>query len=333
LRAFGHGDLLEALHLLVDGRFGAMELEEQHRAFLEAEVRVLVECRHLHLVDQLGAGEAEVQLDRLNDRVDRAVEGAEGAHGGQDLLRDAIEANRQLRHDPERAFGADQQLREVVAGRRFAGAARGAHDGAVGHDGRDVEDVVAHGAVADGGGARGARCRHAADGGLLGTGINREEQAHVTEVIVQLFPRDAGLDNAVEVRLVDRDDLVHAREVDGDAAARRIQVTFERRAGAERNDRRLVARGDADDFLHFLGRDRPNDGVGRLIFQPRERMAMLATDGLAGLEALAEALAKDVDRGRAIRLRRCRSSAGHLSRAPEKFRMVRFVSRFGESCR
>ena len=54
-------------------------------------------------------------------------------------------------------------------------------DATVGHHGGERQHVLAHGAVAHGVGARGARRRHAAEGGV-GAGIDREEQALVAQI-------------------------------------------------------------------------------------------------------------------------------------------------------
>ena len=82
-------------------------------------------------------------------------------------------------------------------------------DAAVGgHDG-EAEHVLAHRAVAHGVGAAGAGRGHAAERGV-GAGVDREEEAGVAQVGVQLLAGDAGLDAAVEVLGVDLEDAVHA---------------------------------------------------------------------------------------------------------------------------
>ena len=54
----------------------------------------------------------------------------------------------------------------------------------------------------------------------VGAGIDREEEAGGADVFVELLARDAGLHHDVEVGLVDRQHLVHAAEVERDAAVR-----------------------------------------------------------------------------------------------------------------
>ena len=118
----------------------------------------------------------------------------------------AVQAQLHLGDDAERAFRAHEQAREVVARGGFAGTPAGAHDAPVGRDDGQAEDVLAHGAVAHGVGARCARRGHAADGGV-GTGVDRKEQPGALELGVHLFSRDPGLHAAVEVGGID---LQHA---------------------------------------------------------------------------------------------------------------------------
>ena len=100
--------------------------------------------------------------------------------------------------------------------------------------------------------------------GGIGTGIDREEQALIAQVLVELLPGDAGLDDAIEVFGVDGEHPVHVPEVDRDAAEGRVDAALEGGPGAEGNDRHATAGADAHDLLHVLGRLRKDDGVGRL---------------------------------------------------------------------
>ena len=68
-------------------------------------------------------------------------------------------------------------------------------------------------------------------------GSTGKEQSGVAQVGVERFARDAGLHDAIGVVGVDGQHLVHARQVDADAAVRRADVTFERRARAVRDHR------------------------------------------------------------------------------------------------
>ena len=186
---------------------------------------------------------------------------------------------------------------QVVAGGGLARALRRLDHRAVGHHRRHVEHVLAHGAVAHGGGAGGARRGHAADGGLLGAGIDGEEQADVAQIVVELLARDAGLDHAVEVALVDGEHAVHAREVERQPAVRRVDVAFERGAGAERDDGHAMGAGHPHDLAHLVLVLDPDHGVGRLVGDPGDGVGMLAADRLPGLQPVAEALAQDGNGG------------------------------------
>ena len=129
----------------------------------------------VHGVHQLDARHRDAGLDGLDHGVDRALEAVEGAGRGDHRFGNAVEAQRDLGDDAQRAFGADEQLHQVVARARLARAAAEPHDAAVGDHDLQRQHVLAHGAVAHGVGAGGAGAGHAADRGV-GAGIDREEQ-------------------------------------------------------------------------------------------------------------------------------------------------------------
>ena len=113
------------------------------------------------------------------------------------------------------------------------------HHLAVGEHGFERQHVVLHGAVAHRIGARGARRRHAAERGV-GAGIDRKKQAAVAQMLVERLARHAGLDDAIEVLGVHREHAVHVAEVEADAAAWRVDLAFQRGAGAEGHHRHAV---------------------------------------------------------------------------------------------
>ncbi len=215
---------------------------------------------------------------------------------GRDRLRDAREPQRQLDDDAERAFRADHQPREVVAGRRLLGAARRGHELAVRLHDFERQHIVLHGAVAHGVGAGAARRRHAAER-RVGAGIDREEQALVAQVLVERLAGDAGLDHAVEVLGMHRQHPVHVADVDRDAAVRRVDLTLERRAGAERDHRHAMAGADPHDLLHVGDALREHHRIRRLVHDPGQRVAVLLAHRLRGDEAVAEFLRQHADRG------------------------------------
>jgi hypothetical protein len=82
------------------------------------------------------------------------------------------------------------------------GPRAGADDLAAGGDHGQAEHVLAHRAVAHRVGAAGARGRHAAEAGV-GARVDREEQALVADLAVELLARDAGLHGDRQVLGVD----------------------------------------------------------------------------------------------------------------------------------
>ena len=210
------------------------------------------------------------------------------AHRRGNRLRHAVQAQLDLGDDAERAFRADVEAREIVAGRRLARAAAGAHDAAVGRHDREAEHVLAHRAVAHGVGAGRARRRHAADR-RVGARIDREEQARALELGVELLARHARLHAAVEIGRIDLEHLVHLRQVDAHAAVQRRHVALERRADAERDHRharRVAQAHDGGDLLVACA------GTPRRRAMPASAqpfaVAVLLADRRAHLGALAE---------------------------------------------
>jgi hypothetical protein len=281
------GNRLHRFRLLAHARLGTVELEEQRGLG-----RVLGELRkadarvHLHVVEELDARDGNAELHRGDHRVDRALQVGELAHRRGDRLRQAVKTKLHLGDDAERAFGADEEPRQVVAGARFARTAAGAHDAAIRrHDGQP-EHVLAHGAVAHRVRARGARRRHAADRRVR-PGVDREEEARSLELRVQLLARHAGLDPAIEILRAHLQHAAHLRKVEAYAAVERRHVTLERRADAERDHRnaRLVAH--ADDGRDLLGGLRKHDDVGHRCIRQSLAVRMLLPHRAARDSALA----------------------------------------------
>ena len=115
--------------------------------------------------------------------------------------------------------------------------------------------------------------------------------------LVQLQPRDARLDRGVEIVDADAHDLVHLAQINRDAAADRVDVPFERRAGAERHDRQPMRRGDLDDRRDLVGRVREADDVGRGGRVVRLAVAVMLADGGGIVGARPEQLPELADRG------------------------------------
>ena len=107
-------------------------------------------------------------------------------------------------------------------------------------------------------------------------------------MLVQGFPRHAGLDHAIEIGIMHRKHAVHAREIEREAAKRRIDVTFKRGAGAERNDRHARLGAKLDDFDDLVGRLGEQHGVRRLTGNPSECVGVLLAKRKPGREAITE---------------------------------------------
>ena len=88
---------------------------------------------------------------------------------------------------------------------------------------------------------------------------------------------------------MNRDNSVHVAEIDRHASNRRIYVALKRSSNPEWNDGHAIRRTQMpDDLLHLLGILWVNDGVGWLIGNPCEGVAVLLTHRLRRDNAIAE---------------------------------------------
>jgi hypothetical protein len=99
-------------------------------------------------------------------------------------------------------------------------------DAAIGKHYRHAQHVVAHGAVADGSRSGRARRGHAANRGV-GAGIDREHQAGIFQVRIELEASESSLDRNIKVFRIETQHPGHARQVDRDAALDRVDMAFE----------------------------------------------------------------------------------------------------------
>src|SRR6202453_3034134 len=281
------GDLAKAARLLGDALLGAVELDQEQRLLRQGSMRISVEGAHRQRVDELDAGNRQARLDGLDRRLaSRAYAGKRAMPRG-DCLGDAGELKRHLDDDAERALGADEHMSEIVARRRLLSPRSRTQERSVGSDHPKRQHHVLHGAVAHRIGAGGAGGGHAAERSV-GARIDREKEPAVAQVLVELLPCDAGLGHAIEIVDGGRENVVHWREVERDAAVGRIDMAFERRADSERNDGGVMASAELDqidDVLFVFGED---DGVRRLVLEPGERVPMRWTDLLGSGEAVAK---------------------------------------------
>jgi hypothetical protein len=108
-------------------------------------------------------------------------------------------------------------------------------------------------------------------------------------VLVQLLAAHAWLDDAVEILGMDLDDPVHQRQVQADPAAHGGEITLQRGAGAEGNNRDPVRAAQVHEIDHLLGRAGEDNRVGQHLGVVALAGAVLAAHVLRGREALAEA--------------------------------------------
>ena len=223
------------------------------------------------------------------------------ADAAGDRLGDAEELQGDLRDDAKRPFRADEKPSEIIASRRFLRAARGVDDFALRGDDFKRQHVVLHRAVAYRIGARGARRDHAADGGV-GARVDGEEQSRVAQVLVQRLAGDAGLDHAIEILRMDRDNSVHLREVDADAAKGRVDMALQGCARAEGDYRDAMCCTEFDDCGDLVGILCEDDRIRRLVLAPGEGMGVLAPNSFVQAQSFAEALLQGLrDGGQRLR--------------------------------
>ena len=209
-------------------------------------------CRiHRHLVEKLDPRDGNAALHRGDHRLHRAAYRLERADGRGDRLGDGLQPHRDLGDHAERALRADEELGQVVAGGRFLHPPPGRDDLACGRDHAQRQHVFPHGAVAHRRRAARPRRGHAAERSVC-AGIDREEQAHVAQVRIELLARHAGLDHRVEILAVDGDDPRHAADVERDAALQRDRMAFHRGARGKRRDRNAVLETGRHHALHLV---------------------------------------------------------------------------------
>ena len=157
-----------------------------------------------------------------------------------------------LGDDAERAFRADEQIAQRVAGDVLHALVAEPRHCAVGQDDFQAHDVVARDAVLRAAQAAGVLGHVAADGGdVLRAGIRRVEQAMSRRGLVDALVRHARLREQREVARIELEDLVHLREAKHDAAGARHAAAAQAGSRPARDDRR-AARGRQADALGTL---------------------------------------------------------------------------------
>jgi len=202
-------------------------------------------------VDVLEDEWADAAGDDLRHRRHHVVEHAERRHHRAVVLGAGIELERGLGDERERALGADDQLRQVVAGRRLDEPAPGADHVAVGQRGFEAEHLMAGHAVLHRAHAARVGGDVAAEAGAVLARVHRVDEPVRSRDLVELAQGDTRLHDGDVVLLVDLEDAVHPLERDDDRVGRRHDRTRKAGAVAARGDGRPVVVGhpqDAGDF-------------------------------------------------------------------------------------
>ena len=187
----------------------------------------------------------------------RRKRGEEGLHGFGAL----DDAENHFGGDAERAFGADENAEEIVAGsvERFSAEV---DERAVGENDFEAEDVRGGEAVFEAMRAAGIFGDVAADAARgLRRGIGRVEIALRLDAGGDVEIDDAGLDDDAGVGEIDFEDAVHAREADDDAVFDGHRAAAEAGAGAAGDERNFFAMAEAEDGLDFGGGVGEKDGA------------------------------------------------------------------------
>ncbi len=166
-------------------------------------------------------------------------------------------------HDPQRAFCADEQVLEVVAGVVLEHAIHGRQHRAVGENRLDAEDVVAHHSVAHhphparvGGDVAPDRC-----GGTT-TEVHREHQTSLVGSFLGSLHRHPGLNTQGAAQNVDIFDLGHRFHRKDDVRRRGSSPVDQPGAASVRNDDLTSRVAQPHDARGLIGVFRANEDLG-----------------------------------------------------------------------
>ncbi len=176
------------------------------------------------------------------------------------VLRARVDLQHGFGDDRERAFRPDDQLGEVVAGRRLHELAAGPDDVAVREHRLEAQHLVAGDAVFHGPHAAGVGGDVAAERRAVLTGIHGIDEPQGRERGVELVEAHAGTHDGDVVFRVDLDDPIHALEGEHDPVGERRAGAREAGSRAPGRDRHPQLVADAHDGRDLVGRTRPHDG-------------------------------------------------------------------------
>ena len=227
-----------------------------------------------------------VQFGGKPEQIDRGLHRGDRGPRGLDRLRPRHEAQHRRGDDAERAFRADEQVREVVAGVVLLQLVEVVEDAAVGQHHFEAERMRARDAVRQRRSAAGVGRKIAADGAAS----FRRQQLRIEPVdvgrgLARALQGDAGLAGDGVGDRIDLADLVHAVERQHDLAVVRNLSADQAGVAALRDDRGRGLVGDLEQLGHFLGRARPQHhrrvaGPQRAELDQIGRLLVLVGDGV-----------------------------------------------------
>ena len=205
-----------------------------------------------------------------------------------DRLRNAVELQRQLGDDAERALRADEQPRQVVAGGGFLRAPRRRDHLAVRQHDLQRQHVVLHGAVAHRIGARARAsppCRRARRRRPGSIGKNRPWSRRYSLSCLRVTP--GSTTQSRSSAWTARTRFMSRKSSETPPCGALTWPSSEVPVPNGMTGTRC-ARADAHDLLHVLGRLRKHHRVRRLVLDPGEGVAVLLAHRLRGHEPVAE---------------------------------------------
>ncbi|MNZ63900.1 hypothetical protein D3C78_820550 [compost metagenome] len=246
---------------------GGLELQQRIEGALGLErSRHVATAQHLGhglVGEELEGGEVQLALEGVQHRHDGVEVRRAEDHGGE-VLRRTIQAHGGFDHEAQGAFGADEQLAQVVAGGVLDQVLVQLQQVAGAGDHLQAGHPVAGHAVANHLDPAGIGADVAANlAGAGGSEVHRVVQALFLGEVLQLLGDHARLADHGAVELVEAEDLVHVVEGHHHLAIGRHGCGGQAGTAAGGHQRHLVLVGPADDGLHLLDALGEDDGAGR----------------------------------------------------------------------
>ena len=269
--ALFHGGLQQALELRARMGLGLVVRVLQHHApgrlLPEGHAllrEVLDHQAERELAHDLEAGQAGAQvLVRQAQQLDRVFQRGHGGQGRQLRLRQRIELHGGAGDHTQRAFGADEEVAQVVAGVVLAQAGQAVPDLALRRHHFQAQAELARVAVAHHLRAAGVGAQVAADGAAALRGqAQGEQETGFLALFLQALQHAAGVHGDGEVAGIEAAHLVHAREAQHHLGAAGVGGGAHHHAGVAALRHHGHARGGAGlhDGRHFGGGGRPHHG-------------------------------------------------------------------------